>query len=294
MSETASVESSGEGAQPDAITAGLMLRQAREASGLHVAALAVSMKVPVKKLEALESDRLDLLPDAVFVRALAASMCRALRIDPAPVLERLPIGSTPRLIPEERGINTPFRVRGERSDWSITDFFSKPAVIVVAILMLLALAVAVFPESQTADTAAGTPENMSSAAPHLLGSDKTAVPQPDKPVPETVPTGSVVAAAPALTAPTGAAMAAGALPGAELPALLTFRAKGASWIQVTDGKGVVLLNKTLMTGESVGVPGVPPVAVVIGRADVTEVEVHGKPMSLSEVSKDNVARFEVK
>jgi len=37
------------------LTAGMMLRKAREASGLHVAALAVSMKVPVKKLEALEA-----------------------------------------------------------------------------------------------------------------------------------------------------------------------------------------------------------------------------------------------
>jgi cytoskeleton protein RodZ len=55
------------------LTAGAMLRKARMAAGLHVAALAVSMKVPVKKLEALESDRLDLLPDVAFVRALASS-----------------------------------------------------------------------------------------------------------------------------------------------------------------------------------------------------------------------------
>ena len=48
------------------LTAGAMLRKARMAAGLHVAALAVSMKVPVKKLEALEGDRLDLLPDAVL------------------------------------------------------------------------------------------------------------------------------------------------------------------------------------------------------------------------------------
>ncbi|HPH15047.1 MAG TPA: helix-turn-helix transcriptional regulator, partial [Burkholderiaceae bacterium] len=70
------------------VSAGALLRQAREAAGLHIAALAVSLKVPVKKLEALESDRLDLLPDAVFARALASSMCRALKIDAAPILER--------------------------------------------------------------------------------------------------------------------------------------------------------------------------------------------------------------
>ena len=54
--------------------AGDMLRSARESRGMQIAALAVLLKVPVKKLEALESNRFDLLPDAVFVRALAASV----------------------------------------------------------------------------------------------------------------------------------------------------------------------------------------------------------------------------
>ena len=67
-------------------SAGTLLRQAREDSGLHVATLAAALKVPVRKLEALEADRFDLLPDAVFVRALAASVCRNLKLDPAAVL----------------------------------------------------------------------------------------------------------------------------------------------------------------------------------------------------------------
>jgi cytoskeleton protein RodZ len=54
------------------LTAGMMLRGAREAAGLHVAALAVSMKIPVKKLEALEADRLDLLHDGTDPRQIAA------------------------------------------------------------------------------------------------------------------------------------------------------------------------------------------------------------------------------
>ncbi|MDB5966089.1 MAG: hypothetical protein JWQ72_2589, partial [Polaromonas sp.] len=78
-------------------SAGSLLRRAREAAGLHIAALALALKVPVKKLEALEADRYDELSDAVFVRALAASVCRNLKIDPAPVLQRLPATATPRL-----------------------------------------------------------------------------------------------------------------------------------------------------------------------------------------------------
>lgn len=72
------------------VTAGVLLREARESAALQIAALAAALKVPVKKLEALESDRHDLLLDMVFVRALAASVCRTLKVDPAPVLELLP------------------------------------------------------------------------------------------------------------------------------------------------------------------------------------------------------------
>lgn len=74
----------------DAVTAGQLLREAREGVGLHLESLAVALKVSVKKLEALETGRHDLLLDMVFVRALACSVCRILKTDPAPVLALLP------------------------------------------------------------------------------------------------------------------------------------------------------------------------------------------------------------
>ena len=43
---------------PAGTSAGGLLRQAREAAGVHIGALSVALKVPVRKLEALESDRL--------------------------------------------------------------------------------------------------------------------------------------------------------------------------------------------------------------------------------------------
>ena len=82
---------------PHQPSAGALIRQARESVGLHIAALAVALKVPVKRLEALEADRFDLLPDAVFARALAGSVCRALKIDVAPILALLPSKEAPRL-----------------------------------------------------------------------------------------------------------------------------------------------------------------------------------------------------
>jgi cytoskeleton protein RodZ len=96
--------------------AGAMLRAAREAAGLHVAALAVSLKIPVRRLEALEAERWDELPGAVFTRALAASVCRNLKIDPEPVLARLP--AAPRSHPPPTARRRNIRgSRGRRRFW---------------------------------------------------------------------------------------------------------------------------------------------------------------------------------
>ncbi|MFX5005300.1 helix-turn-helix domain-containing protein, partial [Acinetobacter baumannii] len=53
-------------------------------------ALAMILKVTPAKLAALEEGHLDQLPDANFARALAQTICRALKIDAAPVLAALP------------------------------------------------------------------------------------------------------------------------------------------------------------------------------------------------------------
>ena len=76
--------------------------------------------------------------------------------------------------------------------------------------------------------------------------------------------------------------------------LLVFRAKAASWVKVMDIKGSVLLSKTMAEGEVIAVSGDVPLTVVIGRSDAMDVEVRGKLLSLAAVSKENVARFEVK
>lgn len=71
-------------------SAGAMLRAARERCGMHIGLLSTTLKVPVRKLELLESDQFDELHDATFVRALALSVCRVLKCDPSPILDALP------------------------------------------------------------------------------------------------------------------------------------------------------------------------------------------------------------
>ena len=291
-------------------TAGALLRQAREATGLHIAALAVAMKVPVKKLEALEADRLDALHDAVFVRALAASMCRALKIDPAPVLSLLPKNSAPRFERDDRGINMPYSTPGMLSGNIFKGLFAKPAALLVAALLIGALVVMCYPESGVSERAAAllappnvalaaTPSNPSSApsviaasaviagtgaAPAAPLSGSSAAALAIRPVPSASSSVAPVAQAVAASTP---ALASG-------PEAVAFKASASAWVRVSDSRGVVQFEKTLAAGESAVAGGALPLSVVLGNVAATEVTVRGQPFALQALTKDNVARFEVK
>ena len=126
------------------VTAGRLLREARQAQGLHIAALASAIKVSPRKLELLESDRLDELPDATFSRALAQTVCRSLKVDAAPILALLPRAPGSRLQVGE-GLNTPFRDRPGRlvpNDWKS---LGRPQIWGPVLLLLAAGAVYLMP-----------------------------------------------------------------------------------------------------------------------------------------------------
>jgi cytoskeleton protein RodZ len=296
------------------VSGGAMLRRAREAQGLHIAALAVSLKVPVKKLEALETDRFDLLPDTVFVRALASSVCRTLKIDPDPILENLPSITAPRLKAGESGINVPFRASRDVAGLSLWEQLSKPVVLAVLALLVGAAVLVFFPFAQRNEVANTTKSE--TAAVIFPTPTPTPTPVPlttENPVPAEVvtpgPTPSLEASgsaallainpAPVASSASLPSPAASALPvmvpgSGAMTGIVTFRARGPCWVEVVDASGTVQVRKTMTTGEVVGASGVLPLSVVVGRADATEVQVRGKPFDLTRIAKDNVARFEVK
>jgi cytoskeleton protein RodZ len=294
---------------PEAVQAdaGELLKAARERSGLHIAALAVMLKVPVNKLEALESSRFDLLPDIVFVRALASSVCRTLKIDATPILERLPHSGAPQLAFRSNAVSAPFKSPNDRSSPSAWSGLPKPAVAAVLLLLLASLAVAFLPAltaqfkqitaSINTRTAAssGAPGNRPPSSAFDLKSEKSLTGASAVPVgvsagidvAPTVQLGSpaTVPLADSREAPPVAASAAG---------VVVFRAIGESWVEVIDAKRQTVLRRTLATGELVGVSGVLPLSATVGRANMTEVEIRGQAFDLAPWSKDNVARFEVK
>lgn len=274
-------------------TAGQILRAAREAAGLHIAVLAMSLKVSVKKIEALEADRYDDLLDAVFIRALASSVCRHLKIDPAAVLTRLPQTAKPRLQTESPAINTPFQTASEQAREPIWNQISRPALLVALVLLVGALVLILFPatetpkapvKAQSGSEAGDTPTAMGMSSSDALVRPAVVV--------ETVVSnqaGSAAAPGPALNTAMPPVQGRPATSG-----LVVFSARAAAWVEVTDGAGVVQIRRNVAQGEVVGVSGQQPLKVVVGRADMTDVQVFGKPFPLDTLVKDNVARFEVK
>ena len=289
---------------------GAMLKAARENQAIPIAVLAVVLKVPVKKLEALECDRFDLLPDLVFVRALAASMCRSLNIDPAPILASLPFPTDIHLSPKAPAMSVPFRAPRARLGASFSDHLPKRLIFVVLLLLSGVLVLVFAPIPQLVNLVGSSLSDANVANTQIAPVVKTMS------TTTTVPSGAAAtdlnlavirqnqhtglnqgSAGPGDTDPVLVsnmlARNASTAP-ADTVGLVVFKARGASWVEVVDATASVKLRKTLAHGDVVSASGVAPLSVVVGRADVVDVQWRDKPVDLTPVVKENVARFEVK
>jgi cytoskeleton protein RodZ len=146
---------------PATTTAGAMLRGYREAQGLRIDSVASSLKVPASKLESLENDRLDELPDTMFARALTLAVCRVLKADAAPVLALLPGQDVSRLAPkDERGIDLTLQRPSflPQSQWMTPASFLTSMRGGAVLVLLTALALAFLPELQAWFAGNGAPQ----------------------------------------------------------------------------------------------------------------------------------------
>jgi cytoskeleton protein RodZ len=285
------------GAPGDGQSAGTLMRQGRERAGMHIAALAVALKVPVKRLEALEADRHDLLPGPVFIRALAASVCRCLKLDAAAVLARLPEARQHDLV-VEGSLNQPFRTTSHGGNASAWPQVSRPALIAGAALLVAAALVYFLPdlglfERDAAPAPAPAAMVTEQVAPVARG-DAAA---PAAPPPQTAAAQATVPAAQAPAPATPAAVTAPAPATAAAPGtdpVVLFNARRSTWVEVIDASGAVLLRRVLDAGEQVPISAAPVLKVTVGNVGGVEVKVRGQAMDLGPLAQNNVARFEVK
>ena len=311
-------------------TAGGLLRAARQAHGLHIAALAATIKVSQRKLESLEADRFEELPDATFTRALAQTVCRALKMDPAPVLALLPAPVSHRLEHVSQGINEPFRERDAHGESTERLTRVSPGMWAALAIIVMAAIVYLLPQSWlsglglssggvSAPGAASSPVVQSVDPPASATLSVPGVQPPAAPAipmvspaadPAALPASaiatssagaqegavlgsSVVSAAPMTDPPNNAAT--GALPFHAPDTAFRLRAQAPSWVEVRDANSRVLLARLIKAGEEVTLDAPAPLRVKIGNARSTQLTFRGKPVDLAAAGgRDNVARLELK
>lgn len=301
------------GAQPTG-SAGRLLQAGRERRGLELDALAQLLKVPVRKLQALEADRFEELPGAAFTRSLAQSYARQVGVDVQEVLALLPQAIVPpqRLEHVSRGLQTPYRegsgahFGGSGGRGGFEGF--RPVHGVALALLALALLLWLLPPLSTLLPSLGLSSRSEPAAEVAAGSEAAAsstvvvetvhgVPaeQVTTPVPPAASAVPVMPAPVAASAPPAASSASAPVPATAAPAgTVVLKTRAASWIEVRDAGNAVLLSRTLQPGETVGLDGAMPMQVRVGVASALELSLRGEPVDLKPYTRGTSATVVLK
>jgi len=269
---------------------GQQLQRARLDAGLSLESLSARLKVSVPRLQAFENDQFEQGPNLHIGRAMVASVARILGLDAQALLAQLPQPKpqVPAAAMHEAaggfGKETRLTMGGDER-WPIS-----PVWWIALALLVLAGVVYFYPHIAQLTHRAPVAAPQEAAAPAApapqAGPDDAAQTAPAPMSVASLPEVPVVPAMP--TAPDRSASATKAV-----QSVLLFKARGSTWIEVTDAKGTVLLRRTLAAAEAAEVGGDLPLSVVIGRADHTEVLVRGAVFPLETHTQDNVARFKV-
>jgi cytoskeleton protein RodZ len=303
-----------------AVTAGQLLRKARLKAGIHLAVLSVTLKVPVRQLEALEADQLDPGKGPVFYRGLASSVCRHLQTDAAPILALLPQMSS-QLTPLRSAIK-PFENDASVGISGLTwgRMASSKVVWGAAFMLFLTGALLWLPgpshwawledvKSLMADEVVsqevGEPVSLPvfSATPATFeASDAKTTQSPASSVSNVsmATTTAVVTASVAskisqvIPANPATAMASSSANRSDASPEWVFSASGDSWLEVRNAQKAVVWSGVVKAGESTRIQSPLPVSVVVGRAQVVTATLRGKAFDLKPHTQVTVARFEVK
>jgi len=255
---------------------GQQLQRARLDLGMSLESLSARLKVSVPRLQAFENNQFEKGHNLHSGRAMVASVARFLGLDAQAVLAQLPQPTPQGPAPGMHEAAGGFAKETRRTMLRDAPGPVSPVWWIALVLLLLAGLIYFYPQiaqiaqmGQAALTAAAQPEPQDAAVQAM----------PAASMPE----------APAL--PTALDRGASTLKLAQ--PVLVFKARGSTWIEVTDAKGTVLLRRTLAASEAAEVLGDLPLVVVVGRADHTDVWLRGVLFSLETHTQDNVARFKV-
>ncbi len=297
---------------PGNVPGWIMLQQARIAAGVEIEPLAAVLKVSVRKLQALEAGELNNPSEMTFTRALAASVCRQLRIEPGPVLNAWPGQSTdatavPKTLSNDGTPNAATALPGSAQPTGSRSW--------LGVLVVLLIGVGVWMAYQQMQHASERRQARATAQPTVTEPERaeTAAPAvvevPAAPVTEIAPAaGGTVEAAPVTPSAVNATQpeepakpgpivnnqSAPLTPAAIGNHILVLHALEASWIEVTDVSGARVFTRLMSAGDHVAIDeGGRPLSVLIGNAAGVRVYSRSKALDLTDKARLNVARFDV-
>lgn len=281
------------GQEQGASTPGALLGAARRKQGLHIVSLAAQLKVSPARLEALEADRWQDLPDPTHARALATSVCRVLGIDAAPVLAGMPKGAGAALERVSAGLNEPVR---SGDGWPAN---AGRWLLLGLLLLALAAALRWWP---TAPVVAVSESAADASAPLEVPAPQVPPAQQAVEAPATDGSAAAASVASAAAAGGGAAVApAASVPASQAAAPVAGGSvleievgAGASWVSVTDAAGQSLASKLLQAGERLSLQPRAPVRVILGNAPAVRLSWRGEPQPLDAYQATRVAKLELK
>ncbi|MCX4996301.1 DUF4115 domain-containing protein [Streptomyces longwoodensis] len=241
-------EDASEEARP---SIGRALRQARIARGLTVDDVSTATRVRIAIIHAIEADDFTPCGGDVYARGHIRTLARAVRLDPAPLIEQFeathggrpaptpaaPLFEAERIRPERRGPN-----------WT--------AAMVAAIVAVIGFV----GFTAVKGDGGGTKEQVADGTTPEASTSASAVPKNDKPVDITpAPSDSAIAAAPQ-----------------DKVTVQVTATDGRSWISAKDHNGRLLFDGLLKQGESKTFQDSQKVNLVLGDAGVIQLYVNGK------------------
>jgi len=282
------IESPSEGATA---TPGARLASARLAAGLTVEDVAAQMRISLRQVEAIEADRYDELPGAVFVRGFVKNYARLLHLDPTPLLHALEsaLGSDVPLRAQEYAGALPENARRGHIRLWLTLF-------VVMIVVVLGAAGYEFWRSRSLSIApseekASQQTERSTAAPQAPNTATEPIPLSPEPIVDVPAPGAAGDSAGASGGPGNAPMTQpdSVAPPRSSRVAVTFVQD--SWLEVRDGGGKLLFSGTGRANTSQTVTGEPPLDLLVGNASGVRIAYNQKPVDVLEHASRNIARF---
>ncbi|WP_424211482.1 helix-turn-helix domain-containing protein [Streptomyces sp. BI20] len=238
---------------PPSFSIGTALKKARIAAGLTVDEVSAVTRVRIPIVHAIEQDDFTRCGGDVYARGHIRTLARAVRLDPAPLIEEYDDAHGGRPAPTPAApLFEAERIRPERQRPNWTAAMVAAIVAVVGFVGFTAFRDGDDTQKRPLAEGAATPQ----PAPKQTGKLIT---QPPKPTPKPVPSDSPIAAAPK-----------------DVVTVMLTAVSAESWISATDSSGEVVFDGTLEQGDTKTFTDKNKLDLVLGNAGAVKLFVNGK------------------